>query len=94
MEKAALANMLGWLATFLFTACYIPQIMKTYRTKTIDGVSFRLFGISFIANIVALCYATLIGQSPLQIKYVLALIFLAVCIAMYLRIFLRQGKKK
>ena len=90
MEKVQLANILGWVATFLFTVCYIPQIIKTYRTKTVDGLSFRLFGISFIANIVALWYATLIAQPPLQIKYILALIFLTVCITMYLKVFLRN----
>ena len=93
MEKAELASILGWIATFLFTVCYIPQIIKTYRTKTVDGLSFRLFGISFIANIVALWYATLIAQPPLQIKYILALIFLAVCIGMYLKIFFSVREK-
>ena len=90
MTKVELASILGWIATFLFTVCYIPQIVKTYRTSTVEGVSFRLFAISFIANIVALCYATLIEQPPLQIKYILALIFLGACIGMYLKIFLRQ----
>ena len=94
MEKVELAGILGWVATFLFTVCYIPQIIKTYKTKTVDGVSFRLFGISFIANIIALWYATLITQPPLQIKYILALIFLAICIAMYLKVFLKQRKKR
>ena len=94
MEKVELASILGWIATFLFTVCYIPQIIKTYKTKTVEGVSFRLFGISFIANIIALWYASLIAQPPLQIKYILALIFLAICIAMYLKVFLSQRKRK
>jgi len=89
-----MAAILGWTATFLFTVCYIPQIIKTYRTQMIDGLSFRLLGISFIANIVALCYATLIEQPPLQIKYTLALFFLAACLVMYLRVFFRQKGNK
>ncbi len=81
-----LADVLGWTATVLFTVCYIPQIIKTAKTKTVDGLSFRLLLISFIANIVALCYATLIQQPPLQIKYCLALVFLAICLYLYLKI--------
>ena len=86
-----LSTLLGWIATFLFTVCYIPQIIKTSKTKTVEGLSFWLLLLQFIGNIVALCYATLIHQSPLQTKYALALVFLAICIVMYLRI-LKKNK--
>ena len=85
----ALSDVLGWTATALFTLCYWPQIVKTYKTKTVEGLSFWLLFISFIANIIALCYATLIGQAPLQIKYILALVFLAICLGLYLRIYFK-----
>ena len=88
-----LADILGWTATTLFTVCYIPQIMKTYRTKTVDGLSFRLLLISFVANIIALCYATLIKQRPLQVKYTLAMIFLSACIYLYLKVHFGKSKK-
>ena len=88
-----LADILGWIATIMFTICYIPQMMKTYRTKTIDGLSFRLLFISFVANIVALNYATLIKQPPLQIKYACALIFLSACIYLYLRVYFSKKKE-
>lgn len=80
-----LANILGWIATTLFTICYIPQIIKTIKEKTTKGLSFWLLGIQFIANIIALIYATLIHQAPLQIKYILALLFLLLCILIYFR---------
>jgi MtN3 and saliva related transmembrane protein len=83
-------QVLGWTATTLFTICYIPQMIKTYRTKTIDGLSFRLLLISFIANIVALCYATLIKQRPLQFKYTIAMILLSGCIYMYLKVYFQK----
>ncbi len=85
---------LGWTATILFTACYIPQMVKTYRTKTVDGLSFRLLFISFIANIVALSYAMLIRQPPLLIKYALALVFLGGCIYLYLRVHFSKQRIK
>ena len=89
-----LANVLGWTATVLFTVCYIPQIIKTYRTKVIDGLSFRLLLISFIANIIALWYATLIKQPPLQLKYALAMVFLSACIYLYLKVHFGKNKKR
>ncbi|MDO8599489.1 MAG: SemiSWEET family transporter [bacterium] len=88
-----LASTLGWIATILFTICYIPQIMKTARTKSIEGLSFLLLFLQFVGNIVALWYATLIVQPPLQVKYVLALVFLAVCLGLYIRV-ATHGQKK
>ncbi|MBI5050676.1 MAG: PQ-loop repeat-containing protein [Nitrospirae bacterium] len=89
-----MAQVLGWIATILFTICYIPQMIKTYKTKTIDGLSFRLLLISFVANIVALWYATLIKQAPLQIKYILAMIFLTGCIYLYLKVYFKKLKEE
>jgi len=87
-----LATTLGWIATTLFTICYIPQIIKTLQTKTVAGLSFWLLGISFIANIVALWYATLIHQRPLQIKYILAMLFLLFTIFAYERVLIKTRK--
>lgn len=80
-----ISQVFGWTATFLFTVCYIPQIIKTYRTGTVEGLSFLLLFISFIANIVALVYAIMIAQTPLQVKYILAMVFLAACLTLYIR---------
>jgi len=88
------SDVLGWTATILFTICYIPQIVKTYKTNTIEGLSFGLLFISFIANIIAFWYAILIKQSPLQIKYAFAILLLIGCIYTYLRIYLKHSKVK
>jgi len=34
-----MANIFGWMATFLFLVCYIPQMIKTYNTKTVSGLN-------------------------------------------------------
>ena len=88
-----LSDILGWTATALFTACYIPQIMKTAKTQTVAGSSFWLLVISFVGNIIALAYATLIHQPPLQIKYILAMVFLAICITLYLKVYFKAQRR-
>lgn len=88
------SDILGWTATVLFTICYIPQMVKTYKTKTIAGLSFRLLFISFIANIIAFWYATLIKQNPLRVKYALAILFLIGCIYLYLRVYFKHSRQK
>ncbi|RJQ34484.1 PQ-loop repeat-containing protein [Candidatus Parcubacteria bacterium] len=89
-----LAMSLGWLATFLFTICYVPQIIKTVKTQSVSGLSFWLLFIQFIANIVAFCYATLIAQPPLQIKYILALFFLLICMGVYIRVYRKNPPQR
>ena len=60
------AQILGWTATFLFSIMVIPQIIKTIKLKDTSGVSLLLFIIYLIANIIALIYAFMIYQMPLD----------------------------
>lgn len=87
------SNTLGWTATILFTVCYVPQIIKTIKTNSIEGLSFLLLFISFVANIIAFVYAVLIHQRPLQVKYTLAMIFLAITIGAYIKVHLKSKKQ-
>ena len=74
MDNAQLAQILGWIATILFSIMLIPQIIKTIKTRDTKGVSLFLFIIYLIANIIALIYAFMINQSPLIIKYIIGII--------------------
>lgn len=78
-----LAQILGWIATFLFSVMVIPQMIKTMRTKDTSGVSLLLFVIYLVANVIALWYAFLIYQPPLIIKYVIAIVTTVVYIGLY-----------
>ncbi|MFA6023057.1 MAG: PQ-loop repeat-containing protein [Candidatus Pacearchaeota archaeon] len=69
-----IAQILGWTATILFSIMIIPQIIKTIKSKDTKGVSLLLFIIFLIANIIALIYAIMINQSPLMIKYTIAIV--------------------
>lgn len=80
----------GWIATALFTLCYIPQIYKMLRTGSVRGVSFMFLLLPFIANLVALKYAVEIRQDPLVIKYILGALFSASCITMYVYVRYQQ----
>ena len=79
----SIAQVLGWIATILFSVMIIPQMVKTIRLKDTSGVSLLLFIIFLIANVIALTYAILINQSPLVVKYVIAIITTLVYIGIY-----------
>ncbi len=86
---AELAQILGWVATFLFSIMIVPQMIKTIREKNIGDVSLLLFIIYLGVNIFALIYAFLIVQPPLIFKYTVAI---ETTLA-YLAIFLYYKKK-
>ena len=65
------AQLLGWVATFLFSVMIIPQMYKTLSSRNTNGVSLVLFIIFLIANIIALIYAILIKEKPLIRQYML-----------------------
>jgi MtN3 and saliva related transmembrane protein len=67
-------SFLGWIATVLFLVMIIPQIITTYKTRTIKGVSLLLYVIFLTANIIALAYAILIHQWPLILKYFISIL--------------------
>lgn len=57
----------------LFSIVLIPQIKKTLTCKNVDGISPWIYILTIVANIVALWYAILIEQVPLQVKYIIGL---------------------
>ncbi|HLC19392.1 MAG TPA: PQ-loop repeat-containing protein [Candidatus Nanoarchaeia archaeon] len=78
-----IAQILGWIATFLFSVMVIPQIIKTIKSKDTNGVSLLLFIIYLIANVIALIYAMMIAQPPLIIKYIIAIITTIIYIGIF-----------
>lgn len=83
-------QLLGWIATALFTVEFIPQIVRTARTKAITGISLSMFAINLMANCVALTYALKISQPPLITKYILGI----AATTLYLTIYWRVKRKQ
>lgn len=89
-----ISQILGWTATIMFSLMLLPQIIKTIKTKSTEGVSISLFFIYLIANIIAIIYAFLINQPPLIIKYYIAIISAMIYITIYAFYFIKNNKLK
>ena len=72
--KEILIQFTGWVNMLLFSLVTFPQIIKTLKTKKVDGVSIWVYYLLMIANIDAWFYAFLINQNPLLIKYTFGLL--------------------
>ncbi|MEK6846585.1 MAG: PQ-loop repeat-containing protein [Nanoarchaeota archaeon] len=86
------AQILGWIATLLFSVMVVPQMLKTIKTKDTSGVSLALFVIYLVGNIIALIYALLISQPPLVFKYVVAILTTIIYIGLF--VFYYRSKNK
>lgn len=86
-----LSQLLGYLATFLFSVVMIPQVIKTLQRNSVKDISLSMLVISLLANCVALWYAILIHQMPLIVKYVIAGTVLIAYICLYFKIRNRES---
>ncbi len=67
----------GWFYTLCFAICYIPQIVKSLRTKKVDDVSVSLFKLSLMGYIAALIYT--LGEIGFNLILVTNYIFGSLC---------------
>lgn len=86
-------QILGWIATILFSIMLIPQILKTIKCRDTSGVSLLLFTIYLTANIIAFIYAVLISENPLIIKYIIGVITAIIYIIIFFY-YKKTGVKK
>lgn len=49
-------EVIGWIYTVCFAICYIPQIVKSIKTKKVQDISISLFVLSLIGYLCASIY--------------------------------------
>jgi len=78
-------NTLGFAYTICFATCFLPQIVKTIISKSVDNVSVSVYYISLAGYISALSYTLLkVGLDLwLQINFVLSAISSGIMIYCY-----------
>jgi uncharacterized protein with PQ loop repeat len=71
---------IGWLGAFLFAVCAVPQVIKTWRTKKADDLSWLFLLFWLFGEILTLVYLLIddIGRGithfPLYVNYVFNII--------------------
>jgi MtN3 and saliva related transmembrane protein len=65
MQGSGLISVVGFLAGTLTTAANLPQVWKTYRDKSAEGLSFRMLLILFLGLTLWMVYGFLTDSLPL-----------------------------
>ena len=67
-------NVLGYLAGFLTTISFIPQVVKIWRTKSVHDISYGMFAIFSLGVGLWLIYGIIIGATPVIIANAITLV--------------------
>ena len=55
-------EIIGFVAAFLSTAAFLPQVYKTWKTKDVSGLSLPMLTLFFVGIVLWLVYALFINS--------------------------------
>lgn len=79
------ADLLGTVAGTLTTAAFVPQVLKTWKSRSADDVSLAMFLIFSAGVLLWLIYGMLIGAAPIIIANTVTLALALAILVMKLR---------
>jgi MtN3 and saliva related transmembrane protein len=82
-------DIIGSVAAFCTTVCFIPQAIKLIRTRHTEGVSLLMYIVFTIGVAFWLAYGVLLGRPPMIIANAITLML--TCAILYILI---QEKRK
>jgi MtN3 and saliva related transmembrane protein len=79
------ANLLGLAAGTLTTAAFVPQVVKTWRTRSTHDISLGMFALFNSGLVLWLLYGVQIGSVPIVIANTITLAFASIILYFKLR---------
>ncbi|MBM3777503.1 MAG: hypothetical protein FJW23_04580 [Acidimicrobiia bacterium] len=85
VADTTLAEIFGYLAAFLTTTAFVPQVLRTWRTRSAGDLSLRMLVIFTSGIALWLVYGVLIRSAPVVAANVCTLVLNGVLIWLRLR---------
>ena len=83
-KQHKIAKLCGWLANLVFVLCFVPQVVHTWTTKDVSGLSVYMFYAYLVACLLGMVYTLgYLKEKPLAFGYGLETILVAVEIVLY-----------
>jgi len=79
------ADALGALAGTLTTAAFVPQVLKTWKSRSAEDVSLAMFLIFSVGVLLWLVYGILIGATPIIVANSVTLVLALAILVMKIR---------
>ena len=78
-------EILGFVAAILTTLCWLPQAVRTIRTRETRSLSLAAQAALTVGVVLWLAYGLLIGNAPIIFSNAISLVLVATILAMKLR---------
>lgn len=77
-------ELIGYLAAILTTASFLPQALKSWRTRNLAGVSLLMYGMFTVGVALWLAYGFMLGSWPIIIANAITFLLAAVVLTLKL----------
>ena len=79
------ATLVGYLAGFLTTVAFVPQVLKTWKSKSASDLSLGMFSVFSLGVLCWLIYGILLGKPPMIFWNAVTLILALALLVMKLK---------
>lgn len=77
MTGGELSELVGYPAAILTTAAFVPQALKSWRTRDLSGISLPMYALFTLGVAFWLAYGLLIGSIPVIVANGVTLVLAA-----------------
>jgi len=81
--SSRLTNLIGYLGSFLTCVTFVPQVIKSWETKSVGDLSTWMLAIVISSTLVWLWYGIRIKSGPVMVAN--TIVFLLGCVLMYFK---------
>jgi MtN3 and saliva related transmembrane protein len=79
------SELVGYLAAFLTTVSFVPQAVRTFRTRDVSGISLWMYSVFTVGVGLWLLYGVLLAAWPVVIANAVTLALACCILAMKIR---------
>ncbi len=80
-----LSEMVGYAAAFLTTSSFVPQVVHTFKTKDVRGISLSMYSAFVVGITLWLVYGVLLNAWPIVIANAVTLALAVAILTMKLK---------
>jgi MtN3 and saliva related transmembrane protein len=74
----SITTIIGYMAAFGTTASFLPQAIKTIRTKNTSGISLSMYALFTAGTLFWMIYGIMSGSLPVTVANVITFVFASI----------------
>ena len=78
-------DLIGYAAATLTTVSFVPQALKTFRTRDVSGISLGMYSLFATGVALWLVYGVMLGEAPIYVANAITLALALAVLVMKLR---------